>query len=223
MWNLVKIPVEPLVPETFAPFGHVIRTFEERKPDKVKGGYATNAYPVLATPGSEPKDGPGWYAPHPQRVPISEGAGARPFCLSHRRRPIVLPQLALAERVFGRGDPRRHSGRGTARFLLGGRCGRLLAPRGVAHHAHLRRGPRCVSDHARRPRLPSALRGDRLRPRARTVHCAGHGRFQGGLSRCDELVKSVFGVNYGMNARLRTKKEHDDGNGTTHGRRGRYG
>ena len=73
MWNLVKIPVEPLVPETFAPFGHVIRTFEERKPDKVKGGYATNAYPVLATPGPEPKDGPGWYAPHPQRVPISEG------------------------------------------------------------------------------------------------------------------------------------------------------
>ena len=73
MWNLVKIPVEPLVPETFAPFGHVIRTFEERKPDKVKGDYATNAYPVLATPGPEPKDGPGWYALHPQRVPISEG------------------------------------------------------------------------------------------------------------------------------------------------------
>ena len=48
MWGLIKIPVEPLVPEAFEPFGHVIRTFEERKPDKVKGGYATNAYPVLA-------------------------------------------------------------------------------------------------------------------------------------------------------------------------------
>ena len=30
-------------------------------------------YPVLATPGPEPKDDPGWYASHPQRVPISEG------------------------------------------------------------------------------------------------------------------------------------------------------
>jgi hypothetical protein len=48
MWGLIKIPVEPLVPEAFEPFGHVIRTFEERQPDKVKGGYATNAYPVLA-------------------------------------------------------------------------------------------------------------------------------------------------------------------------------
>jgi hypothetical protein len=43
------------------------------------------------------------------------------------------------------------------------------------------------------------------------------------LSKCDELVKSVFGVNYGMNARLRTKKERDDGNGATYGIRGQYG
>lgn len=73
MWNLVKIAVEPLVSETFASFGHVINTFEQRQPDKVKGGYATNAYPVLAQRGAEPKDTPGWYEANANRVPLSEG------------------------------------------------------------------------------------------------------------------------------------------------------
>ena len=73
MWNLVEIAVEPLVSETFTPFGHVINTFEQRQPDKVKGGYATNAYPVLAQRGVEPKDAPGWYEANANRVPLSEG------------------------------------------------------------------------------------------------------------------------------------------------------
>ena len=175
MWNLVKIPVEPLVPETFAPFGHVIRTFEERKPDKVKGGYATNAYPVLATPGPEPKDGPGWYAPHPQRVPISEGLERAHFAFHTDAGQSFYPSLHSPSVFLRRRNPRRYPSRGTARFLLGGRCGRLLASGGVAHHAHLRRGPRRVPDHPRRPRLPSALRGNRFRHRARAVHRAGHG------------------------------------------------
>ena len=57
MWEVVKIPVERLEPEAFAPFGHVIRTFEVRKPDVAKGGHKTNEYPVIAEPGGEPKDG----------------------------------------------------------------------------------------------------------------------------------------------------------------------
>ena len=181
MWNLVKIPVELLVPETFAPFGHVIRTFEERKPDKVKGGYATNAYPVLATPGPEPKDGPNWYAPHPQRVPISEGLERAHFAFHTDAGQSFYPSLHSPS-VFLVGAIQDDIQAEEPRFLLGGRYRRLLAPRGMAHHAHLRRGPRHISDHARRPRLPSALRGDRLRLGARAVHRARHGQFQRGLS-----------------------------------------
>ncbi len=93
MWNLVKVPVEPLAPQAFAPFGHVISTFEERKPDKVKGGYATNAYPVLATPGPQPKDPPSWYALHPQRVPISEGLARAHFAFHTDAGQSFYPSL----------------------------------------------------------------------------------------------------------------------------------
>ena len=37
MWKSFKVKVEPLTPETFAPFGEVIETFEEAKPEIAKG------------------------------------------------------------------------------------------------------------------------------------------------------------------------------------------
>ena len=37
--EIVKIPCEPLTPEAFAPFGDVIRTYEEAAPQIVKGNF----------------------------------------------------------------------------------------------------------------------------------------------------------------------------------------
>ena len=79
MWEIVKVKVEPLEPEAFAPFGHIIRTFEERQPDVAKGGLTANAYPVTAGLGDGPKDGSGWYEANEDRVPISEGLGRAHF------------------------------------------------------------------------------------------------------------------------------------------------
>ena len=48
MWNVVKVKMEPLRPEAFAPFGEVIKSFEEAKPEIRKGGLTENAYTVTA-------------------------------------------------------------------------------------------------------------------------------------------------------------------------------
>ena len=48
MWKSFKVKVEPLTPEAFAPFGEVIETFEEAKPEIAKGGLRSAAYPVTA-------------------------------------------------------------------------------------------------------------------------------------------------------------------------------
>ena len=93
MWNLVEIPVEPLLPETFAPFGHVIKTFEERQPDKVIGGYATNAYGVLAARGTPPKDAASWYEANPDRVPLSEGLARAHFAFHTDAGQSFYPSL----------------------------------------------------------------------------------------------------------------------------------
>ena len=93
MWELIKIPVEPLVTEAFERFGHVIRTFEERQPDKVKGGYATNAYPVLAERGTESKDAPSWYEAHANRVPLSEGLARAHFAFHTDAGQSFYPSL----------------------------------------------------------------------------------------------------------------------------------
>ena len=73
MWKLIRIKTEALTPEAFAPFGHVLSTFEERQPEVAKGGLTSHAYTVQAEMGQERKDGSGWYAAHPDRAPISEG------------------------------------------------------------------------------------------------------------------------------------------------------
>ena len=93
MWKVVKIPVEQLEQGTFAPFGHVISTFGERQPEIVKGGYATNEYEVFAAPGDEPKDGPGWYGVHADRVPISEGLQRAHFAFHTDAGQSFYPKL----------------------------------------------------------------------------------------------------------------------------------
>ncbi len=73
MWKVVKIKVEPLLAATFAPYGHLIRSFEEREPDKVKGGYKTGAYTAISFRVDPPREDENWYAQNPNRVPLSEG------------------------------------------------------------------------------------------------------------------------------------------------------
>ena len=44
MLEILKVAVEPLVQETFAPFGQVISSFDEAKPEAVVGALTENAY-----------------------------------------------------------------------------------------------------------------------------------------------------------------------------------
>ena len=44
--RIVKVKVEALTPEAFAPFGHVITSYEERQPEIVKGGLREKAIEV---------------------------------------------------------------------------------------------------------------------------------------------------------------------------------
>ncbi len=67
MWKTFKVKVEPLTPEAFAPFGEVIESFEEAKPEIAKGGLRTNAYTVTAALSDMPSD------PESQKTPLSEG------------------------------------------------------------------------------------------------------------------------------------------------------
>jgi ureidoglycolate hydrolase len=73
MWKVVKIPVEPLRAEYFAPFGHLIGSLEERMPDKVKGDYSSYEKYAYAEITGRQGDSPGWYEADPNRVPLSEG------------------------------------------------------------------------------------------------------------------------------------------------------
>ena len=56
MYKRVKVKVEPLTPEAFAPFGEVIETFEAAEPEIQKGGLRTNAYTVTAARSETPSD-----------------------------------------------------------------------------------------------------------------------------------------------------------------------
>ena len=48
MLKILKVPVEPLTPSTFAPFGQVISTFDEATPEVVVGELVERAYTVRA-------------------------------------------------------------------------------------------------------------------------------------------------------------------------------
>ena len=73
MWKIVPIAAEPLDPAYFAPYGQVISSFDERHPDKVKGGYATGEYQVWAACSSPRRDAPSFNEITPHRPPLSEG------------------------------------------------------------------------------------------------------------------------------------------------------
>ena len=46
--KVIKLKVEPLTPEAFAPFGEVIETYEEARPEIVKGGLIEREFTVEA-------------------------------------------------------------------------------------------------------------------------------------------------------------------------------
>ena len=50
MLEILKVKVEPLEPAAFAPFGQVISTFDEAKPEVVVGALTENAYAVRSDP-----------------------------------------------------------------------------------------------------------------------------------------------------------------------------
>jgi ureidoglycolate hydrolase len=50
MLEILKVNAEDLKPETFAPFGRVISTFDELKPEVVVGALIENAYKVRSDP-----------------------------------------------------------------------------------------------------------------------------------------------------------------------------
>ena len=56
MFEIFKVKVEPLEPEAFAPFGQVISTFDEAKPEVVVGALTENRYPVSSAPNDLAKE-----------------------------------------------------------------------------------------------------------------------------------------------------------------------
>ena len=56
MLEILKVAVEPLVQETFAPFGQVISSFDEAKPEVIVGALTENAYTVRSDPNDLSKD-----------------------------------------------------------------------------------------------------------------------------------------------------------------------
>lgn len=73
MWKPVKIKIEHLQAEYFAPYGHLIRSPEERMPDKVKGHFSSYEKHAFAEITGERQDGDGWYSANENRTPLSEG------------------------------------------------------------------------------------------------------------------------------------------------------
>ena len=63
MLRVVKIKVEPLTTEAFAPFGQAIETFDEAKPEVRVGALTESEYTVTASVS----------APPPEKLSLSEG------------------------------------------------------------------------------------------------------------------------------------------------------
>ena len=72
MWTPVKIAVEHLRAEYFAPYGHLIHEPKERMPDRVKGDISSYEKQAFANVDGA-ADGAGWYAENEKRTPLSEG------------------------------------------------------------------------------------------------------------------------------------------------------
>ena len=103
MWKSFKVKVEPLTPEAFAPFGEVIESFEEAKPEIAKGGLRSAAYPVTA----DLSEGTSKLR-NPKNAALRRAA-ASALCLSHRRGTGILSKPPPANSVSGRsyqGHPR---------------------------------------------------------------------------------------------------------------------
>ena len=94
MWKSFKVKVEPLTPEAFAPFGEVIESFEEAKPEIAKGGLRSAAYPVTADLSG---------APAGRRTPKNAAlrrTAAGALRLSHRRGSGVSIQACTSQQCF---------------------------------------------------------------------------------------------------------------------------
>ncbi len=63
MLKIFKVPVEPLTPAAFEPFGSVIRTFDETRPEVRVGGLTEHEYTVTAEVSDPP----------PEKLSLSEG------------------------------------------------------------------------------------------------------------------------------------------------------
>ena len=63
MLEIFKVPVEPLTAAAFAPFGSVIRTFDEIRPEVRVGGLTEHEYTVTADVSDPP----------PEKLSLSEG------------------------------------------------------------------------------------------------------------------------------------------------------
>ena len=44
--RVVKVPIEPLTPDAFAPFGDVIECFEDAEPEILKGNFRNKEIPI---------------------------------------------------------------------------------------------------------------------------------------------------------------------------------
>ena len=103
MWKSFKVKVEPLTSEAFAPFGEVIETFEEAKPEIAKGGLRSAAYPVTAALSETTADC------RTRKNAALRRAAAGALRLSHRRRSGILSKSAPSNRFSDRsyqGNPR---------------------------------------------------------------------------------------------------------------------
>lgn len=87
MWKSFKVKVEPLTPEAFAPFGEVIETFEEAKPEIAKGGLRSAAYPVTAALSEATVDA------EPEKTPLSEGLQRAHFAFHTDAGQAFYPSL----------------------------------------------------------------------------------------------------------------------------------
>ena len=96
MWKSFKVKVEPLTSEAFAPFGEVIETFEEAKPEIAKGGLRSAAYPVTADLAEATADA------ELEKTPLSEGLQRAHFAFHTDAGSSVLSKPAPPNRFSGR-------------------------------------------------------------------------------------------------------------------------